>query len=376
MKYPFSQHHLFQSLKRFENQSLPIDFFLSQYFRDHKALGPDERRHISESIYGMCRHRSLLDYFVGENPSWEKRYQIFQTLEPERYYENSTIPLSTRLSVPEELLSVLEEDYGQKEAISLCKILQTQAPVTVRVNPTKISREELCSRWQEHDPLMTVHSPLGIRLPRRLPLFAMPEFKEGLFEVQDEASQISASFIRVEPGEHVLDYCAGSGGKTLAFAHRMNNKGQIYLHDIRPSVLDQARKRLKRAGIQNAQFLDAGHPQMKRLKNKVDWVLVDVPCTGTGTFRRNPDQKWKFTRSLLAQLIEEQKKIFESALSYVKKGGHIVYATCSLLKAENENQAEYFIKTYGLEYSGDPFSALPKEGEMDGFFTVALKKNY
>ncbi len=123
----------------------------------------------------------------------------------------------------------------------------------------------------------------------------MPEFKQGLFEVQDEGSQLIANLMDPTPGDQVMDYCAGSGGKTLAFAPKMQHRGQIYLHDIRPWALDEARKRLKRAGIQNAQVVLPEDPKLNKLRGKMDWVLVDAPCTGSGTFRRNPDMKWKFS---------------------------------------------------------------------------------
>ena len=202
----------------------------------------------------------------------------------------------------------------------------------------------------------------------------MEEFKKGYFEVQDEASQLIAELIAIEPGMRFLDYCAGSGGKSLAIAPRLKERGQLFLHDIRPRALLEARKRLKRAGIQNAQLLPADSPNKRLLKMKMDWVLVDAPCTGTGTFRRNPDMKWKFEDQLLPRIIQEQREIFEEALSFLKPGGHIVYATCSVLPQENLHQAAYFLDRFPLEQIGEPFSSIPLTGEMDGFFGVVFKK--
>lgn len=217
-------------------------------------------------------------------------------------------------------------------------------------------------------------APHGIVFHKKINFFNLPEFKEGLFEVQDEGSQLVADLCRVEPGEQVLDYCSGSGGKTLAFAYRMQQKGQIFLHDIRDHILAEAKKRLKRAGIQNAQIIEYESPKLKKLKKKMDWVLVDAPCSGTGTLRRNPDMKWKFSEEALRRLVGEQRMIFEKALSFLKPSGKIVYATCSILKEENEEQISHFLKTYPLELAADPFRSLPQKDSMDGFFGAVFKK--
>ncbi|MCH9627605.1 MAG: Ribosomal RNA small subunit methyltransferase B [Chlamydiales bacterium] len=375
MKLSFPEYHLFQLLRRFENQHLPLDLFLSQYFRAHKQLGSHDRRTIAQAVYGMCRWQSLLDHLVEGQPSWEKRYALFRHLQPDQYLYVNTIPLHTRVSFPKELFALLVQDYGEEKAVRLCQIGNTEAPITIRVNPLKVTREELLNRWKELDATPCTHSPLGIQFKNRLPLVSCPEFKEGLFEIQDEASQCAARLVNVQPGDQVLDYCAGAGGKTLAFAHQMSNQGQIYLHDIRGYILEQAKKRLKRAGIQNVQFFHPEHPHMETLKKKMDWVLADVPCTGTGTLRRNPDQKWKFSLALLNRLVGQQRMIFERALSFVKPGGHIVYATCSLLRSENERQIEHFLERYPIKTVGDPFVSLPSYGGMDGFFAVCFKAN-
>jgi 16S rRNA (cytosine967-C5)-methyltransferase len=373
MKVSFSEHHLFQLLKRFDTQHLPLDLFLSHYFRAHTALGSKDRQLIAHAVYGMSRWKSLLDYLIGPNPSWEKRYALFRSFQPTNYLIANHIPLHIRLSFPKELLTLLEEGYGGEKAVYLAQVCNTEAPITVRANLLKTTPQELLAKWQ---PLYEVspckRAPSGIQFKKRLPLTSLPEFKEGHFEIQDEASQLVSTLIQAQPGEQVLDYCAGAGGKTLAFAHQMENQGQIYLHDIRPPILEQARKRLKRAGIQNGQFLPAGHSALQKLKKKMDWVLVDVPCSGTGTLRRNPDQKWKFSLALLNRLVGQQRMIFEKGLSYLKPGGKIVYSTCSLLQSENERQVEHFLQTYNLKLDSPPFVSLPSYEGMDGFFAAVL----
>jgi len=195
-----------------------------------------------------------------------------------------------------------------------------------------------------------------------------------LFEVQDEGSQLIADLIEATPRDHVLDYCAGSGGKTLAFAPKMQHKGQIYLHDVRLPALMEAKKRLCRAGIQNAQILlPDDNSKKKLLKKSMDWVLVDVPCSGTGTLRRNPDMKWNFQPDTIEKLIDKQQQIFEEALPFLHPQGSIVYATCSILPQENEEQIAYFIKKFKMKIVNAPFRSTPLSNGMDGFFGAVLK---
>lgn len=371
----FQEYHLFQILRRFDNQHLPLDLFLNHYFRANGALGSKDRKYLSEAIYGMTRHKLLLDHLAGDGRAYEKRVAIFKGFQPEQYLHVPSIPLHIRVSFPEELFHLFVEQYGEDKALALCSVNNTQAPTTIRVNALKTTRELLMEQWQgKYEMEACVRSSFGIQFKKRVPFFEMPEFKAGFFEVQDEASQLAAMQMKVTPGDQALDYCAGSGGKTLAFAPLMENKGQIYLHDVRPIALEQARKRLARAGIQNAQTLKSDHPHLEKLKKKMDWVFVDAPCSGTGTLRRNPDMKGKFSVEMLSRLVSEQRVIFEKALSYVKPGGKIIYATCSLLARENEEQVAHFAKTYNLELNDEPFISLPTFGGMDGFFAQTFSK--
>lgn len=371
----FQEYHLFQILRRFDNQHLPLDLFLNHYFRANGALGSKDRKYLAETTYGMTRHKMLLDHLAGDQKAYEKRAAIFKGFQPEQYLRVSTIPLHIRVSFPKDLFDLFVAQYGEDKALMLCSINNTQAPTTIRVNPLKTTREHLMALWEgKYEIEPCVRSPLGIQFKKRIPFFEMEEFRAGFFEVQDEASQLAADRMRVKPGEQALDYCAGSGGKTLAFGPRMQNKGQIYLHDVRTLALEQARKRLARAGIQNAQALGPHHPHLEKLKKKMDWVFVDAPCSGTGTLRRNPDMKAKFSLEMLTRLASEQKVIFEKALSFVRPGGKIIYATCSLLTQENEQQVAHFIKTYNLNIEEEPFISLPTFGAMDGFFAQTLSK--
>ncbi len=375
VKQFFRDHHLIQMLSSYEQQKFPLDRFLNIYFKSHKALGSKDRAFIAETTYGIVRWQALLDY-VTEESSWESRVQAYPTFDPKTFLSNEDIPIHIRLSFPKKLFDLIVNSHGFERACQLCLISNTQAPTTVRINTLKTTRDEMLSQWNhlyEISPCKQASN--GIIFHKRINFFGMPEFKQGLFEVQDEGSQLVAQMVRPSPGEWILDYCSGSGGKTLAFAPAAQGKGQIFLHDIRPFALEEARKRLRRAGIQNAQTIPYEDPKLKKIKKKMNWVLADVPCTGTGTLRRNPDMKWNFTQEILTRLIGQQRTIFEKALSYLHPNGRIVYATCSLLKEENQEQVQHFLKTYPLVIEGEIFQSLPSEGGMDGFYGAVFKIN-
>lgn len=373
-KVPYREHHLFHLLEAYSQQSLPLDLFISRYFRDHSALGSKDRAFIADTIYALVRWQGLLDD-LAPSSSWQARYQVYLTADFDQLQKREDIPLATRVSFPPMLFDLFVKSYGVEKAHELCLICNTPAPTTVRANTLKVSRNDLLKRWQGiYDVSPTSRSPDGIIFHKKINFFQLPEFKEGLFEVQDEGSQLLAHLMQVQPGQQVLDYCAGSGGKTLAFASAMQGKGQIYVHDIRLFALQEARKRLRRAGIQNHQILLPDSSHLAKLKKKMDWILVDAPCSGTGTLRRNPDMKWKFDADMLTRLIGQQRMIFEKALSFLKPNGHILYATCSLLNEENQDQLEHFLSIYSLKVEGEPFQTLPTRGGMDGFFGVVLKR--
>lgn len=376
IKRPYREHHIITLLEAYEKQHLPLDLFISHYFRDNKALGPKDRGVIAEAIYGIIRWQSLIDYLCEAPATWEKRYELYSRVTLKSYHDKTDIPPHIRYSFPQCLYDLIVKSHGEKTASEICLCSNGPAPTTVRINPVKTTRDAMLARWKDiYSVSACKQSEYGIIFHKKISFFSLPEFQEGLFEVQDEGSQLLAQMIKPEPGQQVMDYCSGSGGKTLAFAHLMQGKGQIFLHDIRPFALMEARKRLRRAGIQNAQVLEAeDEAKLKKLKKKMDWVLVDAPCTGTGTLRRNPDMKWKFTEETLPRLAGQQRTIFEKALSFLKPDGRIVYCTCSILREENEDQAAHFMKTYGLVMEGSPFQCVPTEGNMDGFYGVVLTR--
>jgi 16S rRNA (cytosine967-C5)-methyltransferase len=367
MRLPFCDHHIYAFLQGLEKSCKPLDLALSDYFRSHKSLGAKDRKLIGETVYGMARWQSLIDSLSPTEHILD-RLRCFKKIMATPNFDELPAPKAAKLGIPQFLYSRFLAIFGEEKTIALCKVLNTQAPVTIRANLIKTTRDELYEKLKSKFALSPCKkAPAGLQLEKREPLFALSEFKEGLFEVQDEASQLIAELVQPKPTDHVLDYCSGSGGKTLAFAHKMKGKGQIYLHDIRPQALQEARKRLRRAGVQNVQFT---LPQ-----RKVHWVLADVPCSGSGTLRRNPDAKWKIDQALVDRLVEQQREIVKEALQYLAPEGRFVYATCSILPEENQDQVEYFLKTHSLVLEGDPLVLLPEEDGGDGFFAAVFKRS-
>ena len=356
---PFRHHHLLSILRGFDESKMPLDLFLARYFRANKAVGSKDRRWICEHIYLMIRWKGLIDAQIPRPAMWENRLDALSNFRNQIDH----LPPHVQVSFPKFLYQMLDANDD------LCRVLNEPAPTMIRVNRIKITREKLLDQWDQ-PCYPTLHSPNGLVFKKKINFFATPEFKKGFFEIQDEASQLVAATVDAKPGDHVLDYCAGSGGKTLAIAPQMEEKGQIYLYDIREHALLEAKKRLKRAGVQNAQVTN--EKGLKSLRGKMDWVLVDAPCSGTGTLRRNPDMKWKITPEMIERLVKEQRAIFESALQYLKPDGKIVYATCSILPAENEEQTVYFEKALQLQMAAPPFKTLPESGKIDGFFAATL----
>lgn len=373
MSKKFRESHLIKILNNFSIQTLPLDVFLRNYFKQNKAIGSNDRKFLAETIYTMFRWLGLIDYLSPDH-SWESRVETFTKIDINKARLNPNIPAHISVSFPKSFYDFLVDSLGKEKADTFCLASNSQAPTTIRVNPLKTSRDELFETWKEkYEIVKCSQSSLGIIFKKRENFFGMDEFKNGLFEVQDEASQLVSFLLDAKPGHQVLDFCSGSGGKTLGFAHKLNSKGQIYLHDIRDFVLGEAKKRLKRAGIQNAQVLFFNDPKKAKLKKSMDWVLVDAPCSGSGTLRRNPDMKWRFNPSTIENLEKEQKQIFAEALSYVKPGGKIIYATCSILPQENQNQVEYFLSKFPVRLMQSPLETFPLEGGMDGFFAAVFE---
>ena len=251
--------------------------------------------------------------------------------------------------------------------------LNEEAPLFGRVNTLKSDRETLIEELSAWTGVTKTNlSPYGICFKKRENFLHFEAFKDGKFEIQDESSQLVALKLGARPKERILDYCAGSGGKSLCIGAEMGTTGQLFLHDVREVPLVEAKKRLKRAGVQNAQILPQG-PIPEKYLSFCDRVLLDVPCTGTGTLRRNPDRKERLTITDLEELVALQRTIFEQAIRYAKPGGKILWATCSVLKEENQDQIAYFCANYPVKIVDAPLSIYPECGSSDGFFAQLLE---
>lgn len=368
----YRKDHIIKLMTSFTYES-PLDLFLRHYFLNNKSIGSHDRKFIADTVYDLIRHNGYLDYRCKQSKSWHAKLSIYSEDSFVKDLRSAELPSHIKYSFPLELVEILQNLYGKK-LDPLLDSLNQRAPLTLRVNTLKTTAPQLLHKLKDQDKIGVRKcslSPVGIQLisASHINLFGLKDFQKGHFEVQDEASQLTALHTKAQPGDQVLDYCAGSGGKSLAIACMMENSGQLYLHDIRPAILSIAKKRLKRAGVENAQF----GTELKRLKGKMDIVLVDAPCTGTGTIRRNPDIKWKFNLENLNEMRNKQISILSEAVKYLKPNGRLVYSTCSLLPQENYEVVGDICSKYNLTEESDPLQTTPLQHSMDGFFCVSLK---
>jgi 16S rRNA (cytosine967-C5)-methyltransferase len=307
--------------------------------------------------------------------------------------DHPDMPVAVRLEIPDWLLPRLEARFGPALAREMAA-LDGPAPLDLRVNTLKATREDaraaLAAEGWKAEP--TPFSPWGLRIQGRRPVTAGPAFQSGLVEIQDEGSQLVAVLADARPGMRVADWCAGAGGKTLALAGAMQNRGQLLACDVSAARLDGAVRRLRRAGVHNVERhpVVAGDKWAKRRAGSFDRVLVDAPCTGTGTWRRNPDARLRLTERDLLELLPKQASILDAAQGLVRKAGRLVYATCSLLSEENEAQVTAFLARHpgfslipaeratalapGLSGEGGFLSLTPAQHGTDGFFAAVLER--
>ncbi|HEV2111290.1 MAG TPA: RsmB/NOP family class I SAM-dependent RNA methyltransferase [Gammaproteobacteria bacterium] len=357
----------------------PADRIMDQYFRERRQMGSKDRAFAAETVYGCLRRKGELEALAAPIPSatlagealihwlvatyllkysgWSARALADAGFEGDadalvtrvRSTKTGDLPFSARINMPDWLAAKLVSQYGEAEAVSLSDALNHAAQVGLRVNTLRANRGALAAKLAEegHPCEPMKYSPVGLQRAKRGPLFNTQAFQEGLFELQDEGSQLLAYLTEAAPKEKVMDFCAGAGGKALALAAMMQNTGVLYACDISAGRLERLKPRLARAGAYNAQSFairDERDPALKKLEASMDAVLVDAPCSGTGTLRRNPDIKWRpIDLDLLATT---QASILEAAAKLVKAGGRLIYATCSLLREENEAITEAFLAAH------------------------------
>ncbi len=362
------------------------DGVVSAYFRGRRYIGAGDRRSVSDQIWRILRHRARLAWALGtDHPSGrlfvaanlvrgegksvdavaglysgakngpsplaanEKRMVERVAKTPAGLpggRDESAMPREVRLECPWWLLEKFDSAFGAAADNELAA-LDAEAALDLRVNTLKATREELVSSLKGEDLAATPTplSPLGIRLPARISLGDHAGFRDGLFEVQDEASQLCAQLVDARPGDTVMDLCAGAGGKTLAMAAAMQNKGRLIACDVSVGRLERSKLRLRRSGVHNAtlRILEDNDKWIKRQAGTFDRVLVDAPCSGTGAWRRNPDARWHLKPENLESLRATQDSVLDQAAPLVKLGGRLIYATCSLLPEENTERAQAFL---------------------------------
>jgi 16S rRNA (cytosine967-C5)-methyltransferase len=404
----------------------PADAVANDFFRARRFIGSGDRRAISERVWSVLRARRRLGWWLADAPQ-SPRLLVAAALLTEGWtlpgvrqsfsggqfaaaplsgaekaalaraeghtLDHPDMPEAVRLEIPDWLLPRLAARFGTALHAEMAALSQP-ASLDLRANLLKGTREQaqaaLAAEGWEAKP--TRLSPWGLRIEGRRPVTDGPAFQSGLVEIQDEGSQLIAAMLGAEPGMRVVDWCAGAGGKTLALAGAMANKGQIVACDVSAPRLEGAVKRLRRAGAHNVErhLIEPGDKWLKRRAGAFDRVLVDAPCTGTGTWRRNPDARLRLTETDLMELRPKQAQILDTAQSLVRKGGRLVYATCSLLEEENEAQVAGFLSRNPgfvlvplarawtlpapVPNSGDCLSLTPARHGTDGFFAAVLER--
>lgn len=388
----------------------PADKALEQAFRSHPKWGSRDRKFVAESVYDCVRWWRKLDYVASEmrmaQPiSIESRLRIFgvirgwETAEPnpesqedigpgldstfkhtveQTWQKAAGAPRAIRESIPDWLDQLGAEQMGGDPWEKELHALNEKAPVDLRVNTLKASVKEVRDqlRGEGIDTVLVPEVPGAISLVERKNVFVTEAFKKGWFEVQDRSSQRVAPFLDPQPGERIIDACAGAGGKSLHIATLMKNKGKVLSLDIHQWKLDELRKRASRDGIGTIELrLIESRKTIKRLKDSADRVLLDVPCTGLGVLRRNPDTKWKLNAEDYERVLALQKDLLEGYTPMAKPGGVIVYSTCSFLPAENLKQVEQFCAASSGAYSlEDHWCILPSSKQGDGFFAARIRR--
>jgi 16S rRNA (cytosine967-C5)-methyltransferase len=365
----------------------PADNLLHHFFRRHPAMGQHDRAFVADGVYAYLRRRRSLEQLAETThpaklalavTTRELGHSVREMegvlkesdavwLRAFKSRRDTELAPAVAADLPDWLWARLGDAYGDDERAALARAWLAPAPLDLRVNPLKTTRDAaraaLAASGIAAEP--TPYSPLGLRVPGRPPLARHPLLADGSLEVQDEGSQLVGFLVAPKRTDMVVDFCAGAGGKTLLLGALMRSHGRLYAFDIIGKRLANLKPRLARSGLSNV------HPQLltserdakiKRLAGKIDRVLVDAPCTGFGTLRRNPDLKWRQPETAVAQLAEKQRRILASAATLVKPGGRLVYATCSVLADENEAIVDAFLAAHPHFAPGNAAAELARAG--------------
>ncbi|MEM7358964.1 MAG: RsmB/NOP family class I SAM-dependent RNA methyltransferase [Pseudomonadota bacterium] len=405
----------------------PADRVMAQYFRSNRYIGSKDKAAISEYFYTVLRNKLGYTYLLDQvGVSWGNR-QLMAVLLKEQGQDLAALfngqqyspkplaindlaklealdltalqdaPLHVQLGVPDWLAAGLEDSLGEAYEREM-RASNRRASTDIRVNTLKADVPSALSELEKLGYSLKTGqlSPWCLRFDGRVGLFGLKSFNQGWFEVQDQGSQVLALISRVKAGDRVVDFCAGAGGKTLAMAAMMENKGSIDACDVHGKRLQQLSKRAKRAGAHNIRvhtLTSERDKWVKQHKEKADLVLIDAPCSGTGTWRRSPDSRWNLQPENLENLQQLQQSIMQSASRLVRPGGRLLYATCSLLKSENEAQIEQFLQDTEefelgeivlpaelaeqrdrIEFKTHQLRLFPFLSETDGFYVCELRR--
>ena len=420
-------------LTAIDTEHRPADDVAAEYFRRRRYVGAKDRARIAGHVYAVLRHRAALDWWIAKHrvPTGSRSRVLAGLVLVERWrpdvilaccdgdrfrparldhteegfirdlatrtLRHPEMPRAVANDLPDWLEPYFERVFGKSLEREMAA-LNGPAPTDLRVNLLKTDRET-ARRTLATEGIAVAPTPLsrlGLRLHERVPLGNLAAFKQGLVEVQDESSQIAALLADARPGMRVVDFCAGAGGKTLALAVGMDNRGKLVACEVSQRRLDRAAHRLRRAGVANVERRALSGERDKWVKHHkagFDRVFADVPCLGTGTWRRNPDAKWRMRPEDLAELVERQQLILRSAARLVRPGGRLIYATCSLLREEDEAQAEAFLAAEpdfsllpvarvwretigGASPGGEDYLRLtPAQHGTDGFFVAIFERH-
>jgi len=407
--------HLAEAIARVDTLRFPADSTMRHFFREHPELGQRDRGLIAEGAFAFLRYRrslkalaqttqkqklALITLAYALNISLDELKKL--ATDNDQHWladlpERLRFPLTEveAADVPDELWARLDEDYDDAQRLALTQSWHQAAPFDLRVNVMKTTRDDALAALQGEGFHVekTPFSPYGIRVHGRPMLVRHPWLQDGRLEVQSESSQLGGMLLAPKRGEMVADFCAGAGGKTLLLGMMMRSQGRLYAFDVSEKRLQKLTPRLARSGLSNVhpqRLISENDHKIKRLAGKMDRVLVDAPCTGTGTLQRNPDLKWRYCDDHLRELQEKQSAILASAARLVKPSGRLVYATCSVLRAENEVIVESFLKAHpdflvrdasavfseiniALD-TGKYLQLLPHLHNSDGFFTAVLER--
>ncbi|MDF1736206.1 MAG: RsmB/NOP family class I SAM-dependent RNA methyltransferase [Minwuia sp.] len=417
-------------LDRIETEAPAADWIMRDYFRKRRYAGSGDRRAVGQIVFTVLRQRGLIDWRLAQvNLLNDNRLRTFLSvllesnptglpieptahgpvpptaeetaaLEHARTLDAAEAPLPDRAGFPSHLLADLTETYGPELEQELRAQTQDVAAVDIRVNSRKSDRDAVLARLQADGigATATGWTECAIRLSGRPNLDAHPLMQDGTIEIQDAGSQLVAALVGVEPGQQVADFCAGAGGKTLAMGARMENRGELHALDVDVRRLERLRTRATRAGLRNVQSrrIDPEGDLPEELVGRMDWVLVDAPCSGSGTWRRQPEQRWRLDPARLEQHQLRQIQIAARAARLLQPGGLLIYVTCSILRAENEivitellRQLPHLVRVDCREAAQNAGVLLPEDavtevGEtrlspychgVDGFFAAVLRND-